>query len=266
MPEIAINGCNVAYEEHGTGLNTVVFLHDLFFNGRCFNQQILALRDRFRCITIDLRGHGESRVTAEGYALDTLAHDVTQFIDVKRFGACHVVGAGFGGTVAARAALTRPSLIKSLTLIGTSLNTCSDRDLQALKSRRLHIKLFGLRFVTKSLLRRAFSPAFLNDPNNKEVLQHWQREFLKLDRRELPHAIAAYMVRPRLLDALYTLKLPTLILGGDSDSVVTPDDLMQVDNRLAHSALEILTDTGRAAHIEKPNTLNPFLLEFLSRL
>ncbi len=105
MPHLMINGCNVAYEEHGTGTNTILFLHDLFFNGRSFNQQIIALRDRYRCITLDLRGHGESLVSSEGFELESLAHDVNQFIDVQRFGACHLVGAGLGGAVAVKAAI-----------------------------------------------------------------------------------------------------------------------------------------------------------------
>ncbi len=263
MPQIMINGCNVAYEEHGTGTNTVLFLHDLFFNGRCFNQQIIALRDRYRCITLDLRGHGDSLVSAAGFELDTLAHDVNQFIDVKRYGSCHLVGAGFGGAVAVKAALDRPERTSSLTLIGTALGDSTLEDSRLLRSKRLHIKLFGMRFVTKGLMRRAFSAQFINDSSQKEQLNHCRREFLKLDRRAMPNAISAYLARPPLLEELYKLRHPALIVGGSHDSVISSDDFTQAQNMIDGARLTKIADAGHSVHIEKPNSVNPALLEFL---
>ncbi len=263
MPHLMINGCNVAYEEHGTGTNTILFLHDLFFNGRSFNQQIIALRDRYRCITLDLRGHGESLVSSEGFELESLAHDVNQFIDVQRFGACHLVGAGLGGAVAVKAALSRPERTSSLSLIGSALGYSAPDDVRVLKSRRLHIKLFGMRFAMKGLVRRAFSSGFISDPSQTEQLNHWRREFMKLDRRAIPSVISAYLARPPLLEELYKLRHPTLVIGGDLDSVVPADDFTIARNMIDGAQLVKIADAGHSVHIEKPNSVNPALLEFL---
>ncbi len=263
MPQIMINGCNVAYEEHGTGQNTIVFLHDLFFNGRSFTQQIIALRDRYRCITLDLRGHGQSVVSSAGYALDTLAHDVSQLIDINRYGSCHLIGAGFGGTVAVKAALDRPEQIASLTVIGSALGNSTSDDIRSLRTRRLHIKLFGLRFVARAILRRTFSQSYLTDADLTEQIAHWRNEMLMLDRRALPKVIGAYLARPSLTEALYAVRQPTLILGGQQDAVVTPDDFTHANNMISGSRLLRIPDAGHAVHIEKPNAVNPALLEFL---
>lgn len=263
MPQLMINGCNMAYEEHGTGQNTVLFLHDLFFNGRSFNQQIVALRDRYRCITIDLRGHGASAVSSEGFGLEALAHDVNQFIDVKRFGACHLVGAGYGGTVAVKAALERPERTMSLTLIGSALGESTKTDTTTLKQRRLQIKLFGMRFATPAILRRAFSHEYLHDPVHKGLIDHFRRELRQLDRHVIPRAISAYLARPPLLDELYRIRQPALIVGGTRDTVVSADDFSQLDNMIDRSTLVQVKDGGHAVHIEKPNSFNPQLLEFL---
>lgn len=263
MRQIMINGCNVAYEEHGTGQNTVLFLHDLFFTRRSFTQQIIDLRDRYRCIALDLRGHGGSEVTSAGFELETLAHDVNQFIDINRFGSCHLVGAGLGGVVAVKAALDRPERTSSLTIIGSALGTSSDSDARALKSRRLHIKLFGTRFASNKILRRAFSSAYLNHPDHKEQISHWRREFLKLDRRAIPDAISAYLSRPCLVDELYRLRHQTLIIGGVDDTVVTQDDLTQAHNLIDRSRLIRVPKAGHAVHIERPAAINPALLDFL---
>ncbi|MFK8029714.1 MAG: alpha/beta fold hydrolase [Gammaproteobacteria bacterium] len=263
MPQMIINGCKIAYEEHGTGQNTVLFLHDLFFNGRSFNQQILALRDRYRCVTLDLRGHGESEIDSNAFGLENLAHDVVQFINVQRYGACHIVGAGFGGTVAVKATLERPERTNSLTLIGSALGTSTPIDSNVLKQRRLQIKLFGMRFVTSGLLRRAFSPEYLQAEAHTAQIEHFRRELRSLNRHTLPRAISAYLARPPLLDELYKIRQPALIVAGERDAVVSQDDITQAHNLLDHPTLIRIRDGGHAVHIEKPKSFNPRLLEFL---
>lgn len=60
MPHVAIDGARLSYEEHGAGAETVVFAHGLLWSGRMFVAQVAALQDRYRCITFDFRGQGQS--------------------------------------------------------------------------------------------------------------------------------------------------------------------------------------------------------------
>lgn len=263
MPHRMINGCNLAFAEHGTGKNTVLFVHDLFFTGQSFHQQILALRDRYRCVTLDLRGHGQSEVCASDFSLNALSEDVNQLISTQQYGACHLVGAGYGGVIAVKAALEHPERVNSLTLIGSSLGQSCAKDIQSLTQRRLQIRLFGLRFVVPALMRRAFSPEFIEDPRNATQVNHFKLEFRKLDRYELPRCISGYLSRPSLLDDLYKLKQPSLIVGGTRDSVLSRDDLTLARNRLEPSRLLLIEDSGHSVHIEKANEFNTELQEFL---
>ena len=162
-----------------------------------------------------------------------------------------------------KAALERPERASSLTVIGSALGSSTQEDERALKSRRLNIKLFGMRFSLKSLLRRTFSHAFLSDPAHEEQINHWRREFLQLDRRVIPNAISAYLARPRLIEDLYKLRHATLIVGGTADAVVSADDFTQADNMIDRSRLLRVPDAGHSVHIERPNSVNPALLEFL---
>ena len=40
-----------------------------------FDAQVAVLRERYRCITFDLRGHRRSELSTTGYDMDTLADD-----------------------------------------------------------------------------------------------------------------------------------------------------------------------------------------------
>ena len=80
MPKININGVELYYEEHSSGAETIVFAHGLLMNGRMFENQIEALKERYRCIAFDFRGQGQSQVTKDGYDMDGLAQDVSALI------------------------------------------------------------------------------------------------------------------------------------------------------------------------------------------
>ena len=88
MPRLCVNGATIHYEEHGTGPETIVFAHGLLWSVRMFDRQVDALKDRYRCITFDFRGQGQSEVTATGYDMDTLAADAAALIESLRCAPC----------------------------------------------------------------------------------------------------------------------------------------------------------------------------------
>ena len=80
MPTIQINDVTLHYEERGSGTETIVFVHGLLMSHHMFDAQIEALKSRYHCIAVDLRGQGKSEVTASGYDMDNLTVDIAAFI------------------------------------------------------------------------------------------------------------------------------------------------------------------------------------------
>src|SRR5947209_3627617 len=100
MPMIRSNGANLYYEDTGTGHEAIVFMHGLAWGTRLFKAQIEALRDEYRCIAFESRGHGRSDITRAGYELDNLAVDAVVVIESLHAGPCHLVGHSLGDSVA----------------------------------------------------------------------------------------------------------------------------------------------------------------------
>jgi len=48
-----------------------------------FKKQINDLSKKYKVITYDLRGHGDSEITNDGYTLDRYAKDLKNLIDSK---------------------------------------------------------------------------------------------------------------------------------------------------------------------------------------
>ena len=85
-----------------------------------FEDQVAALKGRYRCITMDLRGQGKSEVTQSGYDIDTLSADAAAVIETLKCAPCHFAGLSMGGFIGLRLAIRRPGLLKSLVLLESS--------------------------------------------------------------------------------------------------------------------------------------------------
>lgn len=58
MPTLRANGAQLHFEEHGAGPETVVFAHGLLWSGRRFDEQVNALKDRYRLLNFVARRLG----------------------------------------------------------------------------------------------------------------------------------------------------------------------------------------------------------------
>ncbi len=160
------------------------------------------------------------------YTLDDMAGDALGLVEALELGPVHLVGASLGGFIAQTAALRRPDLVRSLTLIMTS--TGSRR---VGRSRpRLFRRLLARREVTSreqagqatvETFREIGSPGFpLDEVRLREV---GERSF---DRGRSPEGyrrqLAAVLAQPNRTVALGSLDLPTLVMHGLHDPLVAP--------------------------------------------
>ncbi|MFO0724729.1 MAG: alpha/beta hydrolase [Myxococcota bacterium] len=91
----------------------IVLLHDLSLNARDFSKVSLALAQRFRVYSLNLRGHGGSG-WGTSYGFRELAGDVAAFLEGLRLEPAALLGHGLGGTVATFVAAHYPTKISAL--------------------------------------------------------------------------------------------------------------------------------------------------------
>src|SRR4051794_6302530 len=119
MAILQVNGVPIAYTDSGAPADrpdaaTIVFGHGLLFSGWQFHEQIEALNDRYRCVTVDWRGQGDTPPTADGYDMDTLTGDAIGLIEQLGVAPVHYVGLSMGGFVGQRIAARRGELLRTL--------------------------------------------------------------------------------------------------------------------------------------------------------
>lgn len=101
-----------------TDFEPILFIHGMGSAATAWKLVINSLHTEFRCITVDLPGHGESPLLPH-QALDpfSLAAALFDMMDKKGIYRFHVVGNSWGGWIALEMAAHQPERISSLTAL-----------------------------------------------------------------------------------------------------------------------------------------------------
>jgi len=120
MPIAHANGQKLYYEDTGGSGPAVVFSHGLFMDHEMFAPQVTALRDRYRVISWDERGHGGTAgADLAPFTYYDSADDLAALLASLGVERAVLAGMSQGGFLSLRAALTHPGIVKGLILIDT---------------------------------------------------------------------------------------------------------------------------------------------------
>lgn len=137
----------------------IVFAHGAVLSGTMWRPQVERLRDHFRCISVDLPGHGV--LAEEPYTLARGTAVIQSAIREAGGGRAVVVGLSLGGYTAIAAAADDPSLVRGLVVAGATMEPVGPAAAAYLwygwSLRLLPADL--LRDVGVGLFRRACGPA-----------------------------------------------------------------------------------------------------------
>lgn len=264
MPRLKVNGAEIYYEEHGSGPETLVFSHGLLWSGHMFHKQVEVFKDRYRCITFDFRGQGQSEVTESGYDIDTLTEDAAELIKSLKCGPCHFVGLSMGGFVGMRLAIRQPQLLKSLTLMETTADPEPDENKGRYRLMNFIARWFGIKHVSNHVMSIMFGKKFLNDPDRAEEKQEWQDRMIANHRIGVTRAVKGSVNRAGVYEQLDEISLPTLILVGDQDVATVPAKSERMYARIRNSKLVVIAGAGHSSSIEEPEAVNAAMEAFLA--
>jgi pimeloyl-ACP methyl ester carboxylesterase len=115
MPKIKANNLTMNYEQQGSG-EPLILIPYLSADNACYAFQVAEYAKHFSCISIDLRGTGESENPGSAYTTETLADDVAALMKALGISKAHVAGLSLGGAIGMWLAAKHPQAVKSLSL------------------------------------------------------------------------------------------------------------------------------------------------------
>ncbi|MFT4264811.1 MAG: alpha/beta fold hydrolase [Nocardioides sp.] len=260
-------GARVHVEDTGApapDAETIVFGHGLLFSGRMFAPQVAALRDRYRCVTIDWRGQGLSAPAPDGrYDMDVLTDDVLALVDSLGPGRVHYAGLSMGGFVGIRLAARHPERLASLTLFDTSAGPEDPANVGRYKLLALVYRLVGLRPVAGRVAPIMFGASSLAGPRADELVGGLLDGLRGVDRAAMRQAILGVCDREAVADLLGRIVAPTLVIVGAEDVATPPPKASAIAEGIPGARLEIVPGAGHSSTVEQPEAVTALIEELL---
>ncbi len=115
MPKVKLDGITLNYEQQGAG-EPLLLIPYLAADHACYAFQVAEYAKHFTCISVDLRGAGESDKPDGVWSIELFADDVAGLMRALGVRQAHVTGLSFGAAVGMWLAVKYPTMVKSLSL------------------------------------------------------------------------------------------------------------------------------------------------------
>jgi 3-oxoadipate enol-lactonase len=259
--KLSANGIDINYEIEGEG-PVVTFSHSLACNLSMWDEQVRALKGRYRVLRFDTRGHGQTGAPAGAYGLEQLADDLKGLLDGLGIPATHFVGLSMGGMIGQVFALKHPAMVQSLVLCDTT----SRYPAAAAPIWEERIKAVGAKGM---------------EPMVAPTLERWFTAPFRARRRDLMDRVGA-MIRntpapgyigcchaiPKInvTERLKGVRCPALVIVGEEDPGTPVDMAREIHAALPAAELAILSRASHLSNLEQPDEFNRVLAGFLDKL
>ena len=113
MPTITANGVELAYQIDGDGPETLVLVNGLADTKETWEAQLPAFAERYRVVTYDNRGVGETLDAARPVHHPQMADDLAALVDGLGLERFHLLGVSMGGMIAQEYAIANADRLLS---------------------------------------------------------------------------------------------------------------------------------------------------------
>lgn len=234
----------------------IVLCNSLGTTLEMWEPQIDALKERFRVLRYDARGHGRSAVPPPPYAIDDLGHDVLALLDSLNIERAHFVGISMGGLTGQWLGIHAAARIDKLVVANTAARIGSPEGWQA---RAVLVRKEGVGEVADGAAARWFTPDFVSQqPSTVETLAVRLRTIS-------PEGYAACcdaLGDADLREEIGRISRPMLVIAGRHDPVTTVEDARFIAGRVPGARLVEL-DASHLSNVEAPAAFNDAVLNFL---
>ncbi len=252
-------GVRIAWDAVGAG-PPLLLIHGLGYARWGWEPVVGPLSERFRVLSFDNRGIGESDVPPGPYSAAELAADTVAVLDAAEVERAHVVGTSLGGMIAQELALSFPERIEKLVLACT---TPGGPDAAPMPERTVSLIAEAATLAPEVVLRRFVENALAIDAPEELVERIFR---LRLEHPPDPagwQAQAAAGATFDVFDRLGELRAPTLILHGTEDGVVDVRNASLLAERIPDARVELFEGGGHLFFWERPARFVRAVEEFL---
>jgi 3-oxoadipate enol-lactonase len=260
---IKVNDINVSYNDEGHEESPIIiFIHGFPLNKSMWDNQVESLKNHYRVIAYDIRGHGNTDLGAIDFSIDLFVNDLLTFMDVLKIEKSIICGLSMGGYIALNAIENHPERFTALILSDTS---CTADSPEAKEKRMIaieSIKENGVEKLADGLIPNLFADESFK--RNLKEIQNAREMIVKTSMQSLHHSLHALADRKETCVKLSEIKVPVLIIVGKEDKITPPDTARFMQSNIKRSLLSIIEHSGHLSNLENPYEFNYQLTKFMA--
>ena len=265
MPKVQANGITLNYEQQGSG-EPLLLIPYLAADNACYAFQVADYAKHFTCISVDLRGAGESDKPTGAVKTELYADDVAALMQALGIERAHVTGLSLGAAVGMWLAAKHPDKVKTL-----SLHSAWDKTDAYIKTVVEGWQVMAKAFdsVPELIIRGMFPWCFT--PELYAQKDDYIQSLGAFVRSRPPMSVDVYMQQADAVIAhdarsqLSRINVPTQITFGRHDQVTSVRFAEPLTNGIKNNELLIFEDCSHAPIYENVEDFNQKTLEFLQR-
>ena len=241
----------------------ILFIHGFPFDHHMWKHQVNYFRNKYTCVTYDIRGLGKSSAGGGQFTIEDLVDDLFNVISVTGVVKPVICALSMGGYVALRAVEKEENKFGGLILCDTK----PESDTDAAKLNRAA----GIRFINEKG-GYEYSAAFASSCFNPDSIKRLEKEYLEIVARSvksipigLKGCLLAMAGRTDTTAYLSKMKIPALVLCGVEDKFAPPSVMLEMAERIKHSEFHIIKNAGHMSPVENPDEVNLYIDSFLKK-
>lgn len=260
MKSFHYKNISVNYSEVGKG-STLLFLHGFLENHSLWDEITAYFASKYRIITVDLLGHGDTGCIGYIHTMEDQADMVYALISHLRLRKINIIGHSMGGYVALAFAELYPDHVKSLTLIN-STSRADNEERKINRDRAMDI----VKKNAPTFVRMATQNLFDEDTHQRipEKIAQFTQEALRTPLQGILASLAGMKIRIDREALLHFGPYPKLILAGEKDTIMSLEEIKE-ETQDTEALLETLP-CGHVAPLEVADLVIAKLKSFLKAL
>lgn len=235
----------------------LVLSNSLGSNLHMWDEQAATLREHFRLLRYNHRGHEGSEEPPGPYSIAGIGGDLLALLDelgVERFS---YAGLSLGGMTGMWLASETPERIERLALLCTSAAMSPE----IWETRARTVRESGTASISASVVERWFTPAFREAAPDTVVRA---RQMVENTPNEGYAACCDAIREMDLRDRLAKITAPTLVIAGEEDPATPPEHAELIRDSIPGSELLVIPDAAHVANVEQAGAVTPALLDHLT--
>ena len=258
MPHACVNGQRLYYEDTGGPGPAIIFSHGILLDSAMFAPQVAALRDRYRCIVWDERGHGRTAgETLRAFSYYDSANDLAALLAFLDVSSAILVGVSQGAFLGMRCALTHPERVRALVLIATQTGIDDPTTQQG------YDQMFDA-WIASQPDQVATTLEYLIFGPDWPGAAVWREKWRAMTAPNLRGALDTLSRRDDIGDKVSAIRVPTLIIHGDADNAIPLAKARAMQASIPNAELVVL-EGGHSVNLTNPAPVNAAIETFLTR-